>query len=149
MLDAWRTLGVHLPLKIAGDGPLAPDVRRAVAETPGIEWLGQQDRTQVRQLLHDARCLILPSIWYEGGVPLTGLEALASGLPVISSRLGSMERHLEDRRTAILFTPGDPASLSAAVRTLLADPALERALGRQTAAPNLNDASPPSAPTNA
>jgi glycosyltransferase involved in cell wall biosynthesis len=130
LLEAWRELGSQLPLKIAGDGPLAAEVARAQLQIPGVEWLGHQDQTQVRKLLHGARVLVAPSIWYEG-IPMTVIEALAVGTPVVASRLGSLERYLDQGRTGMLFAPGNAADLAATVRSLVADPELEARLSSQ------------------
>jgi glycosyltransferase involved in cell wall biosynthesis len=131
LLEAWRELGGRIPLKIAGDGPLASDVAQAAATVPGIEWLGQQTREQVLALLYDARCLIAPSIWYEGGIPLTVLEAMGVGLPIIASRLGTLGCYLDHGRTGLLFAPQQPADLVTQVRAMLNDPLLERRLATQ------------------
>jgi glycosyltransferase involved in cell wall biosynthesis len=58
-----------------------------------------------------ARFLVLPSEWYEG-FPMAIVEAFASGLPVIASRLGAMAEIVEDGRTGIHFTIGDPEDLA-------------------------------------
>lgn len=127
LLEAWRELGSTLPLKIAGDGPLAPLVREAAAQQPGIEWLGRQDRKQVLELLKTARVMIVPSIWYEG-FPLTVLEAFASSLPVIASRLGNLEMCVAPGVSGLLFTPNQPQDLAQKVREFLANPVLEAEL---------------------
>ena len=58
--------------------------------------------------------LVFPAEWYEG-FPLTIAEAFATGLPVLASRIGAMVELVDDRRTGLLFTPGDPAALAEAV----------------------------------
>ena len=55
--------------------------------------------------------LIFPSIWYEG-LPLTILEAFATGLPVIASDLGSMPELVDAGRTGLLFRPGSATDLA-------------------------------------
>ena len=61
-----------------------------------------------------ARFLVFPSQWYEG-LPLTIVEAFACGVPVIASRLGAMAEIVEDGKTGLHFTPGDPEDLAAKV----------------------------------
>jgi glycosyltransferase involved in cell wall biosynthesis len=61
-----------------------------------------------------ARFLVFPSIWYEG-FPMTIAEAFACGLPVITSRLGSMAEIVQDGVTGLHFEPGNVADLAAKV----------------------------------
>ncbi len=112
MLEAWRLLGLRAPiLRIAGDGPLATEVRNAAATLRGVKWLGQLPREEVLEQMRGAAMLIFPSVWYEG-LPLTILEAFACGLPVIASDLGSMAELLSGGQNGLLFEPGAAADLA-------------------------------------
>jgi glycosyltransferase involved in cell wall biosynthesis len=112
MLEAWRLLGLRAPvLRIAGDGPLAAEVRNTAATVRGVEWLGQLSREEVLGQMRGAAMLIFPSIWYEG-LPLTILEAFACGSPVIASDLGSMPELVADGQTGLLFAPGSADDLA-------------------------------------
>jgi glycosyltransferase involved in cell wall biosynthesis len=122
MLEAWRSIGPDLPLQIAGDGPMAPEVEKAVAENDRITWLNWLPRNEILARMKDASVLILPSTWYEG-FPMIMAEAFAVGLPVIASNLGSMPSIVEHKRTGLLFEPGNAASLIEAVRWWQANPA--------------------------
>jgi glycosyltransferase involved in cell wall biosynthesis len=112
LVRAWERVGPGLTLKIAGQGPLS-DLGQVAR--PGIEWLGHQSHDEVLALMKDARMLVFPAEWYEG-FPLTIAEAFATGLPVLASRIGAMAELVDDRRTGLLFTPGDPAALAEAVQ---------------------------------
>lgn len=120
ILNAWSTRGIELPLRIVGDGPLAPRVQQAASENQRITWLGRQSPDRVLEIVGDAALLVLPSVWYEG-FPKTIVEAFAKGTPVVTSNLGSMAEVVEDRRTGRLVAPGDVASLAEAIRSLAAD----------------------------
>jgi len=122
LIDAWRVLGKRLPLKILGDGPLAPLVAQAARDGIGIEWVGSVDRTQVINEMQQAQLLVLPSICYEG-LPLTLVEAFSTGLPVIASSLGSLPELVDHGRTGLLFRAGDPQSLIEAINLALDNPA--------------------------
>ncbi|MCP4702863.1 MAG: glycosyltransferase family 4 protein, partial [Gammaproteobacteria bacterium] len=65
--------------------------------------------------------LVMPSLWYEtfGRVIL---EAYAIGTPVIASNLGVMSEFVEDRKTGLLFAPGDAQDLAAKAEFALAHP---------------------------
>jgi glycosyltransferase involved in cell wall biosynthesis len=111
LLAAWRSLDIPMRLKIAGDGPLAGMVKEAATNDPRIEWLGTISSDQVRAQMKRARVLVFPSIWYEG-LPLTVLEAYATGLPVIASDLGSMVELIGHGETGVRFKPGDARELA-------------------------------------
>ena len=129
LLAAWHKLGARIPLKIAGDGPLAQEVEKAANEIPGVEWLGRQPSERVLGLMQNAYVLISPSICYEG-FPMTLVEAFAAGLPVVASELGGMASLVEHERTGLHFQPGDPEALAAQVEWALDHPAeLERMRG--------------------
>lgn len=110
MLQAWERMPPQIPLKIVGDGPMAEMVQQATARHPHIEWLGKQPRETVLQLMQQARILVFPSVWYEG-MPLTIVEAFATGLPVIASKLGNMLSLIHEGETGWFFPPGESEAL--------------------------------------
>lgn len=120
LLEAWKRLPPEYRLMIAGDGPLSELVRETAAQYPNVIWLGRQSRSEVIQLMKDARVLVFPSICYEG-LSMTLIESFATGLPVIASNLGSMSAVVEHQKTGWLFTPGDPQSLCDSVREAFCD----------------------------
>jgi glycosyltransferase involved in cell wall biosynthesis len=122
LLKAWKQIGRAVPLKIAGDGPLAPIVREAAAQDSGIEWLQGVSHQRVYDLIGAAKCLILPSQCYEGALPRVVIEAFAKGTPVIASGHGAMA-DIVGGGNGYCFAPGDPRDLAAKVRLLFADPA--------------------------
>lgn len=122
LLEAWRHIGNGLPLQIAGDGPLAPDVEKAGREMESVTWLKWLPRAEILQRMKDASVLILPSTWYEG-FPMIIAEAFAVGLPVIASNLGSMSTIVDHQRTGLHFEPGHAAALVEAVQWWSAHPA--------------------------
>jgi glycosyltransferase involved in cell wall biosynthesis len=113
MLGAWKkTTG--FALKIAGNGPLKGMVRDVARHSPHIEWLGHLSRDQIQELMAKAYCLIFPSMLYEG-MPMTILEAFASGLPVIAPRFGVMQEMVADGKSGLLYTAGNEIDLAAKV----------------------------------
>jgi glycosyltransferase involved in cell wall biosynthesis len=125
LLEAWRRLP-DVPLIVAGDGPL-----NTTEWPPGVTWLGRQSREQVLALMKDAFVLIVPSTWYEGA-PGVVIEALACGLPVIASDIGSIPELVDDHRTGLLFLPGGAEDLAHKVRWAFDHP--ERMLEMRAAA---------------
>ena len=121
VLKAWPRLGGRLPLKIIGDGPVRDMAVAAAAAHPEIEWLGHRPIQEVLEIVGEAACLVMPSIWYET-FGRTVVEAFAKGTPVIGSRMGAMAELIEDGQTGLLFRPGDADDLEAKMRQFLADP---------------------------
>lgn len=113
---AWRTMQVQVPMRIVGDGPLTDGLSHDVTASSlsQIELLGQCTPDETRSLMRDARFLVSPSICYEN-FPIAIAEAFASGLPVIASRIGSLEEIVRDGVTGLHFNPGDARDLAAKV----------------------------------
>jgi glycosyltransferase involved in cell wall biosynthesis len=120
LLAAWRQPGVP-PLKLVGDGPIAPAVQEAVARNSRIEWLRRVPQPTVYDLMGKAAFLILPSQCYEN-FPRVVVEAFAKGTPAIVSKLGAMAEIVDDGRNGLHFKPGDPMDLAEKVRRMLANP---------------------------
>lgn len=120
LLEAWQALGHRIPLKIVGDGPLGDSVRAASA-IPGIEWLGRKSREVVLELMGEAKMLVFPSGWYEG-FPMTIVEALTMGTPIIASAVGNMASLIEHKRTGLHFEPGNASDLARQVLWALDSP---------------------------
>ena len=116
--DAMNAL--PLPVVIAGDGPMRELVDRACAR-PGsrLTAVGQQSSEQVLELMKRATVLLVPSLWYEG-FPLSVVEALSVGLPVIASDHGGLPEIVPHGACGLLHTPGDPASLVGALNAFCA-----------------------------
>ena len=125
LLRAWEGLAGTIPLKIAGDGPLAAEVADAQQRLPGVEWLGRLSPAAVTTAMQEAALLVFPSEWYEGQ-PRTILESFAAGTPVVAADLGAMGELVREGHTGVHFTPGDPGDLARAVRGVFSHPA-ERA----------------------
>ena len=130
LLRAWEQLDGKVPLKVVGDGPLAEEVRRAAARLPGVEWLGRKGQEEVYALMGDAAFLVFPSEWYEG-FPMVIAEALARGVPILATALGSQGSIVDHGRTGLLFRPGDPEDLAEKVEWAWTHPNDLREMGRE------------------
>jgi colanic acid/amylovoran biosynthesis glycosyltransferase len=140
LIDACRELvdaGVDVHVRIVGDGPLRTDVTNRI-EAAGlgdrIELLGALDRAAIARLHHDVDVLVAPSVPTKSGkregIPVVLMEAMASGLPVVASRLSGIPELVIDGVTGALVTPGDASALAGALRRLANDPAVGEAWGR-------------------
>jgi glycosyltransferase involved in cell wall biosynthesis len=113
---------------IVGDGPeqagVEAEVRRLGLES-AVQLCGP--RHDVPDLLARSDVFVLASR-SEGG-PISILEAMAAGLPVVASDVGGVGELVAEGTTGILVPPADPDALAAALDRLLADPELRRRLG--------------------
>lgn len=118
LIKAWR--GIHdIQLVIAGDGPQRRELE-ALVQSLGVNAriLGLLSHDDVLKLVEQARCLIVPSEWYEG-FPMTIVEAFSRGTPVIAARIGGLPEIVERNGAGVIFPPGDSDALYAVARGLL------------------------------
>lgn len=127
LLAAWSRLDGRVPLRIVGDGPLAPIVADAAGRLPGVSSLGQRPPSEVQHLIGDAAFLIFPSIAYETFGQVI-VEAFAAGTPVVASDGGAAAELVEHQRTGLLVRPGDADHLVEKVEWLLARPESQNAM---------------------
>jgi glycosyltransferase involved in cell wall biosynthesis len=116
-------LRASLRLAIVGDGPLLPALRELAQSlnVADISWFpgGLDDVPEVLRLFS---VFVLPSL--NEGISNTILEALASGLPVVATRVGGNVEIVDDGRTGRLFAPGDVAALTGLLAEYVDDPRL-------------------------
>ena len=131
LVTAWRLLGSRVPLMIVGDGPLStPLAADAVHHGLGnISFRGRLTHAETFRAIKEASFLIIPSGCYET-FSISTVEAFACGVPVICSRLGAMQEIVEDGRTGLHFTPGDPDDLAAKVEWAWNHPSQMAEMGR-------------------
>jgi glycosyltransferase involved in cell wall biosynthesis len=113
---------------IVGDGPDRPRLEAEIGRLglePAVVLVG--DSGNVADLLARADVFVLSST--SEGMPLSVLEAMAAGLPVVASSVGGVPEAVDEGETGLLVPPRDPVRLAAALERLLGDPALRRRLG--------------------
>jgi glycosyltransferase involved in cell wall biosynthesis len=126
--EAWASLAGPPMLRIAGDGPERDAIAASVERNPQITMLGSILPEEVQRQMAGAVALVFPSLLYET-FGMTIIEAFASGLPVIASRLGAMQEIVDDGRTGLLFEPGNPHDLAAKVQWAADHPDEMRQMG--------------------
>jgi D-inositol-3-phosphate glycosyltransferase len=124
---ASRCEGMHLVL--AGEPPSRDDQAQigAFGLHDRIKVVGRVPLDELRRLYRQAAIFVLPSD--EEGLGIVALEAMASGLPVISTRNGGAETAVRDGETGLLTPVGDPGALARAIEQLWSDPLRRLAMG--------------------
>jgi len=130
LIDAFSRIDLpEARLYVVGDGPELGRLQE-LARSRGIEarvnFLGL--RNDVHTLLQGAHVFVHACIWEEA-FGLTLAEALATGCPVVASRIGATPEIVTDRDTGLLVPPGDVNALAAAVGRVLRDSAFRERLG--------------------
>ena len=114
-------------LTIAGSGPDAGALERLAAElgvTDRVRFAGRLERDDMAALYQSADIALNPSL--ADNMPNSLLEAMACGVPVVSTNVGGIPFMVRDGATALLVSPKDAPAAAAAVNLLLADGALRR-----------------------
>jgi len=115
-------------LWLAGDGETRSDLEQQVAKLGlggRVKFLGQ--RPDVPQLLLQADMFCLPTL--TEGLPFCVIEAMATRLPVVATRVGGLPELVAEGETGFLVESKDPAALRDRLGRLLADPALRQRMG--------------------
>ncbi len=139
LIDACRLLqerGIDFTCCFVGDGPDCDARQAQVAEaglTTYVQFLGRQTQGDVARLLQAADVVVAPSVpsrdGRREGIPMVLMEAMASGLPVVSSRLSGIPELVEHDKSGLLTDPGDVVALTDALQQLAASPTLRQRLG--------------------
>jgi glycosyltransferase involved in cell wall biosynthesis len=114
---------------LAGDGDVDA-AREAIAHlglSDRVDVPGWVDGRRVAEFIASADILVLPS--FVENLPLSIIEAMASGLAVVATPVGAVEDIIHDGETGLLVQPGDVEGLSAALGRLVSDPSLRERLG--------------------
>lgn len=131
LIEAAEQLRQTLPdvrWVIVGDGPARAELESRVRErdlNEFVRFLGF--RNDVPRMLSTWNLFVLPSL--SEGQSVTALEAMASGLPVIASRVGGLPEVVVDGRTGLLFPAEEHKALADAVIHVLSNPSAARAMG--------------------
>jgi rhamnosyl/mannosyltransferase len=133
LLEALAQLPTAVQALIVGGGPLEAQLR-AHAQQCGVadraHFLGALDDDEVIALYHTADVLVLPSTNRAETFGIVQLEAMACGLPVICTELGTGTSYVNQHEiTGLVIPPNDPEALASAIQRLLASPELRARMG--------------------
>jgi glycosyltransferase involved in cell wall biosynthesis len=116
LLEAMTELP-EATLVIGGDGELRGELEERVQELSlegRVTFVGEQSKEEVARLMREATMFVLPSL--AENLPVVLIEAMASGLPAVATRVGGVPEMLSEQ-DGVLAEPEDPAGLAAAIRS--------------------------------
>lgn len=120
LFEACR-LAPQIKLILAGrvDESMANELPRLL--TKNVQYIGLKHGEELKNLLRNARALVLPSLCYENQ-PFSILETFAAGKPVITSNIGGMAELVKDKERGLLVPPGDTRALVNAMEWMQTHP---------------------------
>jgi glycosyltransferase involved in cell wall biosynthesis len=116
---------------VAGDGPERKRIERILSNAGVRErcvLLGAVPNSLMPDIFRAADLSVLPS--FLEATSITGLESMATGLPLVGTRVGGIPTLIADRETGLLVSPGNASELAAAMDTLVADSSLRKTMGQ-------------------
>jgi colanic acid/amylovoran biosynthesis glycosyltransferase len=137
-IEAVARAGPNVHLTIAGEGPLKAQLEQATAAAGAgnqVRFVGAQTRTQVAKLLQQTDLFIAPSVTSSDGdiegIPVSIMEAMACGLPILSTKHSAIPDLVKDGESGFLVREHDVEALAERLNTLAADPQLRRSMGER------------------
>jgi colanic acid/amylovoran biosynthesis glycosyltransferase len=123
--------------EIFGEGPLESQLRGQIEESGLKEFVqlpGAKPQHEIRKRLVRASVFVMPSVPEVGGgmdnLPTVIMEAMATGLPVVSTRIGGIPEMVVESETGFLVEPDDPMALADAIEKVINDRSLGERLGQ-------------------
>lgn len=132
LLDAFAMARPNIGrclLQLGGDGDIEQIRQLALSRNlmDDVELLGWVGGERKQQLLLHATVYVLPS--YNEGLPMSILEAMSFGLPIVSTTIGGIPEAVTDGKEGFLIEPGDRSALADRLGRLICDPELARSMG--------------------
>jgi colanic acid/amylovoran biosynthesis glycosyltransferase len=141
LIHACRLLkdrGKLFRCEIIGEGPLEKELLRQIDQFDlqnCVQLLGAKPQREIAEHLAAGTVFVLPSIiGADGGMdnlPTVIMEAMATGLPVISTAIGGIPEMVVEHETGILVPPNDAGALGRAIEKVIVDLSLARRLGEK------------------
>jgi len=116
-----------------GSGGEVREILKSAGVESRVTMLGVVPRQQLARLYRRADVFVFPTCWDTEGFGLVAAEAMASGTPVVASRIGAIPEVVEDGVSGLLVTPNDAGELAIALQRLLEDDELRDKMGRAAA----------------
>jgi glycosyltransferase involved in cell wall biosynthesis len=130
LIEAVASLASPIILTFVGDGPLCRQAEQLASSSPPhvkVEFLGQ--RQDVAAILARSSLFVLSTNWE--GFPISILEAMRAGLPVVATDVDGVREAVSDGDNGLLVQVRDKTGLTQAIQRLISDPALRQRMGRR------------------
>ena len=108
-------------------------------ELDNVEFLGFVKGEKKKQLLLDSDIFILPTYYYYEGLPISILEAMATGLPIITTRHGGIPGIIEEGINGFFVPPGNPEMIAETIEKLYFHPHLQAKIAEENIKKALNN----------
>ena len=135
-LGRLQATGRRISCEVYGDGPLRQplvELRDSLGLATSVDFAGERSRETIISALHRADVFVLtPTVTSDGdrdGIPNVLVEAMACGLPVVSTAAGGIPELVTNGDNGFLVDPGDVASVESQIATLLDSPQLRHRMG--------------------
>jgi len=115
LLFAKAAKELNLNATFIGDGELKDEIISIYPKARVTGWLG---KNEIKEELKNARVLVFPSLWYEG-LPLTVMESLSVGVPVVLSDTCTATEVVKDKETGLWFKRGELEDLKEKIKTMM------------------------------
>jgi len=130
LIRAWQDMSSTRRLLIAGTGPEEFALREAAKGFTNIEFLGFVEPEKLSEIRRGAEFTIIPSICWDN-FPISVMESLADGVPVLGSNIGGIPEMVEDGVNGLLFEPGNSEELARKAQKFFENPEFLENLGIQ------------------
>jgi glycosyltransferase involved in cell wall biosynthesis len=132
-----RSRGLEFECRVVGEGELRPELEheiRALGLDDRLHLVGPLPRDAVADELRRAHVFALPSVIERSGkmegIPVSAMEAMASGRPVVATRISGVSELVRHEETGLLVEPSDPEALADALERLAGDSELAQKLAQ-------------------
>jgi glycogen(starch) synthase len=135
-LSALSLLAERYPqirLTIAGDGPARSDLEHQAAKlglAHAVEFPGWVDPSRVPELINESTVVVIPSRWFQEGLPVVSMEAAQMARPIVATRVGGLPEAVVDQVTGLLVEREDHETLAEAIAYLVEHPEVSERMGQ-------------------
>jgi len=139
LIEAARILreeGVRFECDVVGQGPMTAELQKMIDDKnvgDVLRLAGPRPQEEVTRMMGEATLFVLPSIVAADGqmegIPVALMEAMASGRPVVSTKISGIPELVEDGVSGLLVEPEDPVALAQAMREILENAVRARSMG--------------------
>jgi glycosyltransferase involved in cell wall biosynthesis len=143
LVDAFSRVVEDWPsatLRLIGDGPIKSDIQSKISDRnlqDSIRLEGYIDNNNLPKFYSSSDVFVLSS--QRENHPITLLEAMSCGTPVVAPSIGAIPEIVEDERTGLLYPSGSVSELSGAIDRILSDPGLRTSCSRRAREKATND----------